>query len=55
MVASRLKKWAEALETGQWACREAGKDGSLNKPVDRTEFDFRLSGLFPKISRAVAA
>ena len=52
MVGSRLKKWAEALETRRWVCQEEDMDGFLTKPVD---LDSMLSELFPNISRALRA
>jgi hypothetical protein len=52
MVGSRLKKWAEALETRQRVCREEDMDGVLDKPVDP---DSMSSGLFPTVSRALGA
>jgi hypothetical protein len=54
MESSRLKKWAEALGTGHWVCREAGMDGFLTKPGDPAALDSMLSELFPNISRAAA-
>jgi CheY-like chemotaxis protein len=38
---------ADALETGKRACREAGMDGFLIKPVDPAELDEMFRGLFP--------
>jgi CheY-like chemotaxis protein len=52
MVAPRLKKWAEALETWRWVCQEAGMDGFPTKPVDPAELDSMLTELFSDISRA---
>ena len=38
---------ADALETGKHACREAGMDGFLTKPVDPAELEEMFAGLFP--------
>jgi CheY-like chemotaxis protein len=38
---------ADALETGKRACREAGMDGFLTKPVDPAELEEMFRGLFP--------
>jgi CheY-like chemotaxis protein len=38
---------ADVLETGKRACREAGMDGFLAKPVDPDELDAMLASLFP--------
>jgi PAS domain S-box-containing protein len=38
---------ADALETGKRACREAGMDGFLIKPVDPAELEEMFRGLFP--------
>ena len=38
---------ADALETGRWACQDAGMDGFLTKPVNPTELDAMLAQLFP--------
>jgi PAS domain S-box-containing protein len=38
---------ADVLETGKRACREAGMDGFLPKPVDPDELDAMLASLFP--------
>jgi PAS domain S-box-containing protein len=38
---------ADALETGKRACREAGMDGFLIKPIDPAELEEMFRGLFP--------
>ncbi len=38
---------ADALEAGKQACRDAGMDGFLTKPVDPKELDQLLADLFP--------
>jgi len=38
---------ADVLETGKSACRDAGMDGFLGKPVDPAELDAVLASLFP--------
>jgi PAS domain S-box-containing protein len=38
---------ADALETGRRACREAGMDGFLTKPVDPAELEEMFQALFP--------
>ncbi len=38
---------ADALETGKRACREAGMDGFLTKPVDPAELEEMFQALFP--------
>jgi len=38
---------ADALETGKRACRDAGMDGFLTKPVDPAELEEMLQALFP--------
>jgi CheY-like chemotaxis protein len=38
---------ADALETGKRACREAGMDGFLVKPVDPTLLDEMFETFFP--------
>ncbi len=38
---------ADALETGRRACREAGMDGFLTKPVDPTHLDDMFAAFFP--------
>jgi PAS domain S-box-containing protein len=43
---------ADALETGRRACREAGMDGFLTKPVEPTQLDDMFATLFPAGSPA---
>ena len=43
---------ADALETGRRACREAGMDGFLTKPVEPTQLDEMFATLFPAESSA---
>jgi CheY-like chemotaxis protein len=43
---------ADALETGQRACQEAGMDGFLTKPIEPAELDAMLVNLFPPESGA---
>jgi CheY-like chemotaxis protein len=38
---------ADALETGKRACRDAGMDGFLTKPVDPAELEEMFQALFP--------
>jgi PAS domain S-box-containing protein len=38
---------ADALETGRRACREAGMDGFLTKPVEPTQLDDMFAAFFP--------
>ncbi len=38
---------ADALETGRRACRDAGMDGFLTKPVDPAELEEMFQTLFP--------
>jgi CheY-like chemotaxis protein len=38
---------ADALETGKRACRDAGMDGFLTKPVDPAELEEMVQALFP--------
>jgi len=38
---------ADVLETGKRACKDAGMDGFLPKPVDPDELDAMLASLFP--------
>lgn len=38
---------ADVLETGRDACRDAGMDGFLTKPIDPAELDAILASLFP--------
>jgi PAS domain S-box-containing protein len=48
---------ADAMEHGRQACRDAGMDGFLTKPVDPAELEEMFAGLFPgdKGSHIVAA
>jgi PAS domain S-box-containing protein len=47
---------ADVLETGRRACREAGMDGFLTKPVEPTQLDDMFAAFFPdRISRSPAA
>ncbi|MBU6296810.1 MAG: response regulator [Alphaproteobacteria bacterium] len=41
---------ADALETGRRACREAGMDGFLTKPVEPTHLDDMFAAFFPSES-----
>jgi CheY-like chemotaxis protein len=43
---------ADALETGRRACREAGMDGFLTKPVEPTQLDDMFAAFFPIESSA---
>jgi CheY-like chemotaxis protein len=43
---------ADALETGRRACREAGMDGFLTKPVEPTQLDDMFAAFFPLESSA---
>ncbi|MGC9953878.1 MAG: ATP-binding protein [Rhizomicrobium sp.] len=43
---------ADALETGRRACREAGMDGFLTKPVEPTQLDDMFAAFFPTESSA---
>jgi CheY-like chemotaxis protein len=38
---------ADVLETGRRACREAGMDGFLTKPVEPTQLDDMFAAFFP--------
>ena len=38
---------ADALETGKRACKDAGMDGFLTKPIDPTELEEMFLMLFP--------
>jgi len=38
---------ADAMETGRRACREAGMDGFLTKPVEPTQLDDMFAAFFP--------
>ncbi len=46
---------ADALETGERACHEAGMDGFLLKPVDPAELENMLQTLFPDRAAPAAA
>ena len=46
---------ADALETGKRACREAGMDGFLTKPVDPHLLDQMFESFFPSGAQSVAA
>jgi PAS domain S-box-containing protein len=47
---------ADVLETGRRACREAGMDGFLTKPVEPTQLDDMFAAFFPdRVSRSPAA
>jgi two-component system sensor histidine kinase/response regulator len=46
---------ADALETGQRACEDAGMDGFLTKPIDPAEMDAIFARLFPGEARDAAA
>ena len=46
---------ADALETGQRACREAGMDGFLTKPVEPTQLDDMFAAFFPNAVPARSA
>jgi PAS domain S-box-containing protein len=46
---------ADALETGKRACREAGMDGFLTKPVDPHLLDQMFETFFPSGAQSVAA
>jgi CheY-like chemotaxis protein len=43
---------ADTLETGRRACREAGMDGFLTKPVEPTQLDDMFAAFFPTESSA---
>jgi PAS domain S-box-containing protein len=43
---------ADTLETGRRACREAGMDGFLTKPVEPTQLDDMFAAFFPTESPA---
>lgn len=45
---------ADALETGRRACREAGMDGFLTKPVEPTLLDDMFAAFFPDMASARA-
>ncbi|MDE2182587.1 MAG: response regulator [Alphaproteobacteria bacterium] len=47
---------ADVLETGRRACREAGMDGFLTKPVEPTQLDEMFAAFFPdRVGRPSAA
>ena len=46
---------ADALETGKRACREAGMDGFLTKPVDPHLLDQMFETFFPAGAQSAAA
>jgi PAS domain S-box-containing protein len=46
---------ADALETGKRACKDAGMDGFLTKPVDPALLDQMFATFFPSRSRTEAA
>jgi PAS domain S-box-containing protein len=47
---------ADVLETGRRACREAGMDGFLTKPVEPTQLDDMFAAFFPdRVGRPSAA
>jgi CheY-like chemotaxis protein len=46
---------ADALETGKRACREAGMDGFLTKPVDPHLLDQMFESFFPAGAQSAAA
>jgi len=46
---------ADALETGQRACEDAGMDAFLTKPIDPAELDAVLTRLFPAEAQDTAA
>jgi CheY-like chemotaxis protein len=46
---------ADALETGKRACREAGMDGFLTKPVDPGLLDQMFETFFPSGAQSAAA
>ena len=47
---------ADVLETGRRACREAGMDGFLTKPVEPTQLDDMFAAFFPdRAARSPAA
>jgi len=45
---------ADALETGRRACREAGMDGFLTKPVEPQQLDDMFAAFFPPETPALA-
>ena len=46
---------ADALETGKWACKDAGMDGFLTKPIDPAQLDKMFIAIFPSIEPALSA
>jgi CheY-like chemotaxis protein len=46
---------ADALETGKWACKDAGMDGFLTKPVDPALLDQMFQAFFPAGADSAAA
>jgi PAS domain S-box-containing protein len=46
---------ADALETGKWACKDAGMDGFLTKPVDPSLLDQMFQAFFPAGADSAAA
>ncbi len=46
---------ADVLETGRRACREAGMDGFLTKPIEPTQLDDMFAAFFPDRVAAPAA
>ena len=43
---------ADALETGRRACREAGMDGFLTKPVEPNQLDDMFAAFFPALAES---
>jgi CheY-like chemotaxis protein len=46
---------ADALETGMRACKDAGMDGFLTKPVDPTQLDDMFKSLVPEAPASQSA
>jgi len=46
---------ADAMETGKWACKDAGMDGFLTKPVDPVLLDQMFQTFFPAGADSAAA
>jgi PAS domain S-box-containing protein len=46
---------ADAMETGKWACKDAGMDGFLTKPVDPALLDQMFETFFPSGAETQAA
>jgi CheY-like chemotaxis protein len=46
---------ADALETGMQACKDAGMDGFLTKPVDPSQLDAMFNTLIAEASRTSTA